>query len=997
MTAGNVKQRYLAFLMFVFCFVIIPGILLTTGIVYLRAQSRDLQLKSRIDEINRLFKNMQAFADPERFWCVYLNSELDERLEGNSLNETADNIRKKLAHLKSGLNFNHIVYTPQKGIIDTSISAEPKEDWFAALNVFQRRLRRVRRDHNYPKPEEEAAIGKVFGPQVNLKHLHNSHEERYFLVWPDSQFRKPLLWCKVVSNVLIVIMIDYHELNAIGGIYSFLARFYEDSGKRLKFALISENGKIDLVDQDTSTIEQLKAGLEACIGGRLPIFETRDFVILPKFIRPDVSIMGYFSRDDIAPRFNLLHLLSIAAFVLIGLFICIYSYRVFVCELPDSLSLKWKLRFLFFFANGLPLLVLFFIGTDYLNQKKDTLLQENLTRGINFLQSFDESFESEYAKILVNKRYAEEKLMKRLAHEELNEKNLMEFVNDIGEYEKKIFIVASRSETLGTEKGLYDPKRGILPKEYHDKSEQNRAQLDFTRKIGHYFVESINGTKISDKIATEIEIMVESVTQKPVVNFIFEMMQKRGNFTQWGFGQNVHPAIIDTFTLGHTRTEDYFFLAMFRKQRFQLRFLEKTIPVVNRNNLGLRVVALKDLDFTVPRNSYRNPQLREFASTLTSFPGDELKFVNYSGENHLVMGFNGNSLTEYSLIGLYPVSRIDSLIQKQKKQLSIFAILSLLVTLTLSQFLAHSFLVPLRHLSEGARAIEEKRFSHRLPEMGNDEFGKMGTIFNEVMVDLDELSVASAIQEQLLPQSVINTGKYNLFGRSVSMGELGGDYYDFIELEDGHFSVMLGDVAGHGVGAALIMAMAKAGIIQSDNLLNQPVKLISRLHSLIYNSKTKKQKKIMTFQYLYLNGKSGNCIYTNAGACSPMIVRKYLQQVEELKVAGAALGAFKKANFVEVPVNFAPGDAIVFYTDGIVEARNDAGQEMGYDNLKKLLLQSWDMDAGKFYQNIFNGYLEHLGNQGAQDDLTMIILVYTGEEKQSETIAEKQAADETVS
>jgi hypothetical protein len=979
MSLNRKKQNRLIFSLFVFCFIFIPAVLLVTGINYLRQQADENLLRHNQEELSRFYKNLQTFSDGQQFWCHHLTTEIDYNLLGKNSSETAENIHKKIIDLRKDLKFNYLVFQPSMGISTASIEIEPKEKWLTALKVFQRRLRRGR-DPRDPTVEEQKAIGEVFGPQTNLKHLYSSYEERRFLVWTDSTFKKPLLWTRCINDVLVVVFIDYDQLGAVDGILSSLKSFSSKSDNKFKFAL--KNGpEYQLIDpEDKKYNKQLEQALTEHVKNKSFKIETENLFIFPKFIRTELVVLGFFDKSLTRANTNWAHISVIFFFIVLSFYIGRYAYRIFILEVPDSLSLRWKLRFLFFFANGLPLLVLFFLGTDYLNQKKDTLLQETLGRGTAYLQTFDESFESEYAKILINKKFAEEQFIKRVQNQEINREIIQELVKNIGDYEKKVLIIASRSEVLGTEFGIYDPKNGLYPDDYNSKSSQSKSQLDFTRKIGHYFIDSVNGIKISGKIATEIEILVESITQKPVVNFIFDMMQRRGNFSQWGFGENVHPAIIDTFTLGHTKTEDFFFIAMFRKEKFQLSFMKRSIPRANRNNLGLKVVAIKDSEASVPLEAFKNKDLTQFASTLSSFPGDEIKFVDYKGEQHLAMGFNGNSLTEYRLIGLYPVSRIENLIARQKRQLSIFALLSLLLTFALSQILAHSFLMPLNHLSFGAKAIEDKHFHHRLPPMSHDEFGKMGEIFNEVMVDLEELSVASAIQEQLLPQTSIATGNFSLYGKSESMGELGGDYFDFLELDDQHFSVLLGDVAGHGVGAALIMAMAKAGIIQSENLLNRPLELVSRLHGLIHASKTKKQKKIMTFQYLYLDSVNGTGIYSNAGACSPIIIRKAENRVEELKLPGAALGAFKKAKYSEIEISFAPGDAIVFYTDGIVEARGDNDEEMGYDELKRLLLRSWDLNAEKFYRNIYQEYLKHLGSQSAQDDLTMVVLVYTANE-----------------
>ena len=147
------------------------------------------------------------------------------------------------------------------------------------------------------------------------------------------------------------------------------------------------------------------------------------------------------------------------------------------------------------------------------------------------------------------------------------------------------------------------------------------------------------------------------------------------------------------------------------------------------------------------------------------------------------------------------------------------------------------------------------------------------------------------------------------------------------------------------------------------------------LHRMIMASKGSQQKKVMTFQYLYLDSQSGEGRYSNAGGCSPILIRAIDRSASELTLAGPALGGFSRAKFHECAVDFAEGDAIVFYTDGIVEARSPAGIEVGYDSFKTILQASYDTDPQIFYQNIYEAYLKHIGSGEAQDDLTLIVTI----------------------
>jgi sigma-B regulation protein RsbU (phosphoserine phosphatase) len=322
------------------------------------------------------------------------------------------------------------------------------------------------------------------------------------------------------------------------------------------------------------------------------------------------------------------------------------------------------------------------------------------------------------------------------------------------------------------------------------------------------------------------------------------------------------------------------------------------------------------------------------------------------------------------------MSNIERKLKQENSFLLLLGLLSLFLSLGLAQLISKSFIKPLLILQDGALAIESRNFEHRLSGLATDEFGEVGDIFNHAMVGLQELELAKIVQESMFPKPEFNQGKFSVYGKSVTMIDVGGDYLDFFKVDDNSFSVLVGDVAGHGVGAAVIMAMAKAYILNAGDALRSPAEVLNQLHKIILATKNSKQRKIMTFQYLYVNSETGASLYGNAGACSPWLIRHSDNNIQEIKVGGSVLGAFKKAVYKEISLDLKQGDAIIFYTDGIVECKNKSGDMLGYDRLKEILLESWNENPENYYNNIYKAYIEYVGeNHEAGDDLTFVILM----------------------
>ena len=324
-------------------------------------------------------------------------------------------------------------------------------------------------------------------------------------------------------------------------------------------------------------------------------------------------------------------------------------------------------------------------------------------------------------------------------------------------------------------------------------------------------------------------------------------------------------------------------------------------------------------------------------------------------------------------MGLFPLDIINDKINKNWFYLIAFIAINLLLTLGVSWLLSDYFLAPIKDLRMGIEAMGQQKFNYRIPIKSTDEFGSLSQVFNGTLESLGELSIATTVQENLFPLKPLQQNNAFIWGKSVTMTRLGGDYFDFFPLNDNEVGVLMGDVAGHGVPAGFLMAMAKASVLLSEEDKTTPSKLLAAVHKVFYHVKSKKIKRMMTCVYFCINTQTGKYKMANAGHCYPAFISRD-RKVTFLEIDGTPLGITKRARYIDTEGTLEDNSFMLLYTDGMLEAHNLAGESIGIQRFSELISNSYSEDPETFYQRIFAGYKEW--SPLADDDITMVLVKF---------------------
>jgi sigma-B regulation protein RsbU (phosphoserine phosphatase) len=289
-------------------------------------------------------------------------------------------------------------------------------------------------------------------------------------------------------------------------------------------------------------------------------------------------------------------------------------------------------------------------------------------------------------------------------------------------------------------------------------------------------------------------------------------------------------------------------------------------------------------------------------------------------------------------------------------------------------------------LYEGTRRVLLGDFRHRIPVRPGDQLGELGQSFNQMTANLErlfavekekerlqtELEIAREVQDQLYPRNAAPIRGLRLTAQCDPARMVSGDYYDYQEVASGKLAFAIGDVAGKGISAALLMATLQAALraqISGEVTEIDASQVVSKLNRQIYAHTS--PEKYATFFFAMFDQASRKLTYTNAGHLSPLLFRN--GSVLPLDSNGTVVGAFPFSQYNKSSMTLTAGDLLVCYTDGITEPENAYGEMFGEERLIELVQKHAHDQDDEIIRIVLDAVRSWTGTPELQDDMTLLL------------------------
>ena len=393
-------------------------------------------------------------------------------------------------------------------------------------------------------------------------------------------------------------------------------------------------------------------------------------------------------------------------------------------------------------------------------------------------------------------------------------------------------------------------------------------------------------------------------------------------------------------------------------------------PAVNRFDLDVRWVSF------VPVKHWLAPDVDDTALLLVH--------TRYSAILNIILS---NKVDDFQ--GLVPILLLV---------VSIAFLVVELIALIIGVSLTRTVTGAVHSLYEGTQRVMQGDFSHRITVSGRDQLADLSKSFNSMTENLEkllivakekerlqaELALALEVQEQLYPKTAPIFKTIRVTGMCQPARMVSGDYYDYQRLSANRLAFAIGDVAGKGISAALLMAGIQSAMrmelraslelaVPSYGVANghrlSTARLVSELNQQLHA--TTSPEKFATFCIALYDDETGMLTYTNAGHLPPILIHNGSSTL--LDINGTVVGAFPSSKYDESKVELHAGDLLVCYTDGITEPENEYGEMFGEGRLIELVSKNADRDDHRVIEAVMDAVRQWTGAPELSDDMTVLL------------------------
>jgi sigma-B regulation protein RsbU (phosphoserine phosphatase) len=316
------------------------------------------------------------------------------------------------------------------------------------------------------------------------------------------------------------------------------------------------------------------------------------------------------------------------------------------------------------------------------------------------------------------------------------------------------------------------------------------------------------------------------------------------------------------------------------------------------------------------------------------------------------------------------------------------------VALIIGVRLTRSITYAVDKLYDATERVKKGDFSYRIRVPSNDQISALGEAFDSMTASVErllreseenlrlesELEIAREVQAHLFPRSAPEVPGLMLYGVCKAARSVSGDYYDFLKLGENRVCLVLGDVSGKGISAALLMAAIQSAFRAqfydsfaptsgSHTLPLSTADMVSRLNLQIYE--TTPGEKYVTFFFGLYDAVTRTLTYTNAGHLPPVLLRR--GKVERLGVGGTVVGLLSPITYEQAEIYIQPGDLLLAFTDGITEPENTYGEEFGEDRMLEVVRRTLNASPQILVEEIYRSVSDWTGSPELQDDMTLVV------------------------